>query len=113
VILKACVDCGAHARTLTRGRCNVCRRKQDRASYYQSPQWRTIRALLIHDACDLCGSTYRLTLHHTQGRRRGGSDRPENLRWTLCGTCHSRYEADVRTDRDTELRRRIEAVRAH
>jgi hypothetical protein len=80
-------------------------------SFYQSKDWKRMRrqAHQPGDACAICESTERLTLHHKQGRRRGGLDVLENLIW-LCGAHHSQYEADLRGNRDTELRRLVEAL---
>lgn len=62
-------------------------------------------------ACLLCSSTSRLTANHINPRGSGGLDVLENL-MTMCGACHSTYEADVRYDRSTDLRRRVDKIRA-
>lgn len=93
-------------------RCRACRRKKAAESFYHSPEWKRLRRAKRGEgnaACAICESTERLTLHHRQGRRRGGLDVLENLIW-LCGTHHSQYEADLRGQRDTELRRLVDAL---
>lgn len=41
--------------------------------------------------CRWCGTNEYLTLHHVVPRRRGGSDRPENLH-VFCRDCHTELE---------------------
>ena len=98
---------------MVRGRCPRCRREQDKASFYQSPEWRQLVArakrLLKPRACAICGSTWRLTLHHKVPRKQGGPDTLENLCW-LCGECHSKYEGDKRTGRSSGLTVAVDAL---
>ncbi len=101
---------------MVRGRCPECRRKQDGESFYQSPEWKALVAkakrLLRPLECWVCGSDWRLTLHHFTGRREGGADELNNTGW-LCGTCHSRYEGDRRASRVTDLTRAVDALARH
>lgn len=82
-------------------------------SFYTSKTWRRLRrACIRRDGRCLvpgCNSRERLTAHHRVPREQGGPDSLENLR-TLCASCHSRYEADVRAGRITRLRRAVEAL---
>jgi 5-methylcytosine-specific restriction endonuclease McrA len=97
-------------------RCPEHQSARDRArneqSYYQSPAWRSLSALVVRRdrLCVVlgCGSRHRLAAHHLRPRTEGGPDHPANL-ITLCASCHSTYEADVRACRDTWLRRIVEA----
>lgn len=112
---KLCLDCGA----VTDGasRCATHRQRRDRqrnaSSFYQTPGWRRLqRACIARDgACQVTGSTRRLTAHHVIPRERGGPDELGNL-VTLAGDVHSQYEADVRHGRNTELRREVDRVLA-
>lgn len=114
---RICIDC----RRLTpegdvvRGRCPSCRRGQDRQSFYQSPEWKRLRSLarrlLRPRQCAICGSTWRLTLHHKVPRAQGGADSLDNLCW-LCGECHSQYEGDKRAGRSTGHTTAVDALAA-
>lgn len=117
-----CLGCGATVSLteIRKGRCPACRRRQNAQDFYQSPQWRRLarRAKRLHGACAICGSTSRLTAHHAHARRKGGPDTEENI-VLLCGadavgmpwdSCHSQYEADKRTGKNTELRRLVDAL---
>lgn len=107
-----CISCG---RLTTRSPCDGCQAARDRrrnqASPYQRPGWRRLAAQARRQAgsCAACGSTHRLTAHHRQARKEGGPDDLSNI-LVLCGSCHSRYEADLRAGRDTELRRLIDRL---
>lgn len=117
----SCLGCGRPTPHAVKGRCPECRRELDRNDFYQSPEWRRIARAAKADpdaACTICGSTKRLIAHHSHARREGGPDTKENI-VLLCGegaigcdwqSCHSQYEADKRTGRDTELRRLVEAL---
>jgi 5-methylcytosine-specific restriction endonuclease McrA len=53
-----------------------------------TPEWRRARAIAKHrdcNACQVCGATERLEVHHRNGVR--GDDRLGNL-VTLCADCH-------------------------
>lgn len=113
--LRPCINftsCGSHT---SRSRCTACQAEEDRKhndhSYYASPAWRRLQRLArrVYRDCAICGSTHRLTMHHRLGRADGGADSVENL-VGLCASCHSVYEADVRADRGTELRRLVDAL---
>lgn len=109
-MLAACVDCNRPAQKLTRGRCPECRRAEDQCDYYQSKEWRRLRRKAKADSCAVCGGTDRLTVHHGQARREGGADALSNLQVTLCGQCHSQFEADKRAGDNTELVRIVNAI---
>lgn len=114
-VLKLCVEPGCF-RLTAMSRCAPCRSSRDRVrnrtSYYQTPQWRSIaHACVERDGCCLvCWSTLRLTANHIIGRADRGPDSVENT-MTLCGDCHSTFEADARYGRQTDLRRRVDAIR--
>lgn len=82
------------------------------SSYYQTKAWRRLsRAAIRRDGeCAVCMGTYRLTANHIIPRREGGPDSLPNL-MTMCGPCHSTYEADTRHGKDTELRRLVDGIR--
>ncbi len=111
--MMRCLDCGALSR---RSRCpehEAQRRATRRASDpYQQRGWRQLsRVCVKRDGCCLvCGSTERLTANHIQPRRLGGSDHLDNL-MTMCGSCHSSYEAAVRWSKRTQLRERVDEIR--
>lgn len=119
-VLKVCLDWPKPGcRRLTTGsRCSSCQSRKDRTrnqgSYYQTPDWRSLaRACIDRDGnCLICGSTHRLTANHIIGRAQRGPDALENL-MTMCGRCHSTFEADTRHDRQTDHRRRVDELRAH
>lgn len=92
--LKPCLTCGAPTRTGSR--CRKCASVNHRP--YVTPAWRRIsKAVTTSDgACTECGSTYRLQAHHDIPRAEGGPDTRHNL-VTLCGSCHSRLEAQHRS----------------
>lgn len=115
-----CLGCGRPSTKVTKGRCPRCRLEKDRADPYQSPEWRRIskeaRDRIVE--CAICGSRKRLIVHHRHARKEGGADVQENF-MGLCGegainmpwrSCHSQYEADKRTGKDTWLRRTVEAL---
>lgn len=110
---KLCLDCGAV--TTGASRCPTHKRVRDRArnsaSFYTTRAWRRLRAQCIarDGASLLSGSTYRLTAHHVIPREQGGPDHLDNL-VTLAGDEHSQYEADVRHDRHTPLRRQVDEL---
>lgn len=110
---KLCLDCGAITDGATR--CPAHRRQRDRArnsvSFYTTREWRVLRGQCIarDGASLLSGSTFRLTAHHVIPRERGGPDTLDNL-VTLAGDEHSQYEADLRHDRDTPLRRQVDEL---
>ncbi len=114
-VLKLCIEprCG---RLTTSSRCSACQskkdRKRNRASFYQTPMWRALAQECIErdGNCLLCSSTTRMTANHIIARADGGPDVVENL-MTMCGRCHSTYEADLRYDRSTDLRRRVDEIR--
>lgn len=114
-VLKMCVEPGCFRLTAA-ARCIPCRSRRDRArnrvSYYQTPEWRAIaRACVQRDgACLICSSTLRLTANHIIGRAAGGPDTVENT-MTMCGDCHSTFEADARHGRQTDLRQRVDSIR--
>jgi len=114
---RLCIGCRKRtdAAKVVRGRCPQCRRQQAAASFYQSPEWKALKAkarqLLRPLECTLCRSTWRLTLHHLKGRLDGGTDELANLCW-LCGDCHSKYEGDKRAGRITDLTRAVDALAA-
>lgn len=114
-----CLDCGRPTTEAKRGRCPSCRRERRRKSHYQSPAWKRMAARARRDGeCAICGSRKRLVVHHKQARKEGGQDDESNFA-LLCGegaiaqkwdSCHSQYEADKRLDKDTDLRRQVEAL---
>jgi len=115
-----CLDCSKPTLNPKKGRCPECQRERDRNDYYQSPEWRRIAAAAKrrHRECAICGSTQRLIAHHSHARREGGPDKEDNI-VLLCGagaidcewrSCHSQYEADKRTGKDTPLRQLVEAL---
>lgn len=112
---RICLDCRKlrPEAAMVRGRCPECRREQDRGSFYQSPEWDQLRKLALRllkpRECTVCGSTWRLTLHHLVPREMDGADKLENLCW-LCGNCHSGYEGDKRAGRTTDLTRVVDAL---
>jgi len=115
-VMKVCIE--PRCRRLTMGaRCAPCQSDKDRArnqaSYYQTPEWRTMaQACIERDGnCMVCTSTSRMTANHIIGRAAGGPDTVENL-MTMCGRCHSTFEADTRNYRSTDLRRRVDEIRA-
>jgi HNH endonuclease len=115
-----CLDCNRPTDPGKKGRCPDCQRGRDRADYYQSAEWRRIAAAAKRrgGACAICGSPERLIAHHSHARREGGPDKEDNI-VLLCGagaigcewlSCHSQYEADKRTGKDTPLRLLVEAL---
>lgn len=116
-VLKVCVEPGCRRLTAA-SRCAPCQSRKDRTrnqgSYYQTPGWRSLaRACIDRDGnCLICGSLLRLTANHIIARAAGGLDILENL-MTMCGRCHSTFEADTRHGRSTDLRRRVDEIRAH
>ena len=83
--------CGAHQRDRDR---DYTARRPLRHKFYQSPEWRKLRAQAIQElgaACSTCGSTDRIHIDHVVPL----SERPElalelrNLR-PLCQRCHNR-----------------------
>lgn len=104
-----CLGCGRITGNAPKGRCPSCQRERDRNDFYQSPEWRQLAARAKADACDICAGSERLTAHHSHARRDGGPDKEDNI-VTLCGSCHSQYEADKRAGKDTELRRLVDAL---
>jgi len=112
-VLRPCLDCG----TLTAAgtRCSSCKsrreRSKNRASPYQTPTWRRIRKARRkagHDSCAVCGSTHYVAQHHVDNVTAGGAIEGETV--ALCASCHGRYEADVRADRDSPLRRLVDRL---
>lgn len=83
------------------------------SSYYQTSEWRRLAGAAVQrdGECAICMGRARLTANHIIPRQGGGPDALPNL-MTLCGSCHSGYEAAVRHGRDTELRRLVDRVRA-
>lgn len=115
-VLKVCIE--PRCARLTQGsRCAPCQsrkdRRRNRASFYQTSTWRALaQACIERDGnCLLCSSTSRMTANHIIARTAGGPDVLENL-MTMCGRCHSTYEADLRYGRSSELRRRVDEIRA-
>jgi 5-methylcytosine-specific restriction endonuclease McrA len=114
-VLKVCITprCG---QLTTGSRCPRCQSVKDRtrnqASYYQTPAWRALaQACVERDGnCLVCSSTTRMTANHIIGRADDGPDDVENL-MTMCGRCHSTFEADTRYGRSTELRRAVDEIR--
>lgn len=112
-ILKPCIVC----RRPTNGtRCKACQKIKDDErnanSFYQSQAWRNVRSkakAAYGDRCYLCNSSDRVTFHHLIARDAAGPDTVENLR-PLCASCHSKYEADKRAGKTTELTRLVEAL---
>lgn len=94
-------------------RCSRCESKRNRQknsnSYYQTPEWRQLRKTVPNE-CVYCGSTDRVARHHVQGRKQGGPDTQENL-IPLCQSHHSQLEADLRSNRSTDLTRFVESIR--
>ena len=116
MVLKVCLTPGCGQLT-EQSRCARCRSRLDRrrnqASYYQTPGWRSLATACIQrdGNCLICCSSHRLTANHIVARGDGGPDTLENL-MTMCGRCHSTYEADLRYGRSTDLRRRVDEIRA-
>lgn len=65
----------------------VFNRKRHRANLSVSPVLRNHLKAIRGAACELCGSTHILQVHHKIPRRLGGTDADENLR-LLCMDCH-------------------------
>jgi len=60
--------------------------------YYRSDPWRQRRQLKIAEArhaCQWCGATSRLQVHHTTYKRKGRERRADLL--VLCCACHGRH----------------------
>jgi hypothetical protein len=110
--VQRCLDCPTLL-PLNRTRCRVCESRRNKTknatSYYQTPEWRQLRKTITKE-CAYCGSTYRVAGHHVQGRKAGGPDTAENL-VPLCQPHHSQIEADLRSNRSTDLTRFVESIR--
>lgn len=110
--LRRCLTCPTLV-PLNRTRCEGCESKRNRAknrsSYYQTPEWRQLRKAVAKE-CIYCGSTDRVAAHHLTGRKQGGPDAADNL-VPLCQSHHSALEADLRSNRSTELTRFVESIR--
>jgi hypothetical protein len=98
-------------------RCELKRYKTRNADdFYQTRFWRKLASAAIKRdrACVVTSSLHRLTANHIIPRPPGAPpcelDTLANL-MTMAGDVHSRYEADVRNNRDTELRRQVDAIR--
>lgn len=70
---------------LRRGRCNQACANSRAVVDDDSYRWRARRSR--KDACETCGSTVRLHVHHVDGQPSNNS--ASNLR-TLCASCHMR-----------------------
>lgn len=109
-----CLDCG---QLTPSSPCPRCRNRRNRekaqtsSAYYHSPGWERLRQTAIRrdGECVVCGSMYRLSVHHRKPRTRGGADSLDNL-VTLCNPCHSSLEADVRGGRKSLTRSIVEVV---
>ena len=97
---RRCLTCATLIHTGSR--CPAC----TAASPYQQPTWRRFTKHAKADACAICNSNRYLTLHHQDGRQPASITTGRFI--TLCGTCHSRYEGDLRAGRDTRLRRLVQ-----
>lgn len=116
-----CLDCGRAYWPPKKGRCPDCQKAKDSADYYQSAKWRRIAREAKARAgysCVICGSRVRLIAHHGKPRKEGGPDTQDNI-FLLCGagairqpweSCHSQYEADRRSGKNTQLRQLVEAL---
>lgn len=89
---------------------------QQRSGFYASKFWRRLaRACIRRDGrCCICAGTNRLTAAHIRARPKGQGepcelDRIDNL-MTLCGPCHSRYEADVKARKVTPHRQLVDSI---
>jgi hypothetical protein len=112
-----CRRCGSDSPTAI---CERCRRGEERNkgrrrtsnAFYLTPRWRRLakRVTRRDGKCAGCTSTRRLTAAHIIPRADGGLDTERNL-FTLCGSCHSRWEADTRHGRHTEHRQQIDTIR--
>jgi hypothetical protein len=97
-------------------RCKRCEleryRVRNAGDFYQTRSWRKLASAAIRRdrMCVVTESLHRLTANHIIPRTAGGPDTLDNL-MTMAGDIHSRYEADVRHNRDTELRRQVDAIR--
>ena len=57
-------------------------------------EWQGLRRQVLQRdgyACQCCGGTDYLEIHHIKARHRGGADSPENL-ITLCEACHMIFD---------------------
>jgi hypothetical protein len=84
VTARPCLDCGRPARAT---RCRECAARLRADSPYQTREWRRFARARKGRACERCGSTYRLTLHHVDGRQPEGITAGRFA--TLCIHCHS------------------------
>ncbi len=104
-----CIECGEVTSQIRKSRCFTCARERDRDDPYQKRSWRKLAKSAKASECAVCQGTERLTAHHSHARRDGGPDTEANL-VTLCGSCHSQYEADKRAEKQTHLRAFVEAL---
>lgn len=108
-----CIDCGA---MVPKSPCVKCQKERDRTknstSFYQSPLWRRLRRECIarDRQCQVTGKTDSLAADHIIPRTQFGPDILENL-WALDTQLHTQYTKDVLFDRDTPLRRQVDAAR--
>lgn len=61
----------------------------------RNAEWQELRRQILQRdgyACQRCGSTSQLEIHHLKARHAGGTDSPENL-ITLCEACHAQFDA--------------------
>lgn len=113
---RRCLDCPT---LIAKGsRCSSCQSKRDRAknasSPYQTRAWRQIRKARRAagaTVCAVCGSKRYVAQHHFDNVTAGGE--LDGATVPLCGSCHGRYESDVRAERDTALRRLVDRLAFH
>lgn len=68
---------------------NENNRNQEQNAYYQSKEWRKLRAmqLQLYPNCRVCGK-FATVADHIKPRDKGGKDELDNLQ-SLCKECHS------------------------
>ncbi len=88
--------CPAHQLLHDRQRKENAFKSATRYADYNTPEWRKLRARVLSSrkCCELCGSTYRLQVHHIiPARVRPDLFLEESNLQVLCQTCHNTHTA--------------------